>query len=86
MIEIRFNKESKQAIAYDSDIKIGECSYIENKNCWNIIHTEVSDLYRGQGIAKKLVEIIIENGKKYNKNIIAECSYAKKVIEKYKEE
>ena len=45
------------------------------------MHTEVSKLYQGQGIARKLVESIIENAQKYNKNLIAECSYAKKVIE-----
>ena len=84
MIEIKFNKDRNEASAYDNDIKIGECSYIENQNCWNIIHTKVSDLYRGQGIAKRLVECIIESAKKNNKNIIAECSYAKKVIENYK--
>ena len=84
MVQIKFNKENKQSIAYDNDIEIGECDYIEDESCWNIIHTEVSPEYQGQGIAKKLVESIIENAKKYNKKIIAECSYAKKVIEKAK--
>ena len=81
MIEIKYDKEKKQSIAYDNDIKIGKCEYIENENEWNIVHTEVSKLYQGQGIARKLVEIIIENAKKENKKLIAECSYAKKVIE-----
>ena len=81
MIEIKFDKEKKQAVAYDENVKIGECDYIEDGGKWNIIHTEVSNLYQGQGIARKLVENIIENSKKYNKNLIADCSYAKKVIE-----
>lgn len=81
MIEIKFDEERKRSIAYDNNVKIGECDYLELENCWNIIHTEVSNLYQGQGIARKLVECIIENAKKYNKNITAECSYAKKVIE-----
>ncbi len=37
--------------------------------------------YQGKGIARNLVECVIENSEKYCKNIIAECSYAKKVIE-----
>ena len=37
--------------------------------------------YQGQGIAKTLVKCIIENSEKCNKNLIAECSYAKKVLE-----
>lgn len=81
MIEIKFDEERKQSIAYDDNIEIGECCYIETGDSWNIIHTEVSRLYQGQGIARRLVECIVENAKKCDKNVIAECSYAKKVIE-----
>lgn len=63
------------------NIEIGKCEFIESGECWNITHTEVSNLYQGQGIARRLVVNIIENSKTYNKNVIAECSYAKKVIE-----
>ena len=42
---------------------------------------EVNKSHQGQGIARKLVENVIENAKKYNKKIIADCSYAKKIIE-----
>lgn len=82
MVNIKFNKNKRQSIAYDNNIKIGECNYIEIEETWNIIHTEVDNLYQGQGIARKLVECIIKNAKERNKNIIAECSYARKVIEK----
>ena len=81
MIEIKFDKSNNKSIAYDGSTQVGECSYIEHTEEWNIIHTEVSNLYQGQGIARKLVECIIENAQKYNKKLIAECSYAKKVIE-----
>lgn len=81
IIEIRFDKDKKQAIAYDNNIIIGECDYIETEEYWDIIHTEVNNLYQGQGIAKKLVKCIIENADKNNKKITAQCSYAKKVIE-----
>lgn len=81
MIEIKFDKERKKSIAYDVNTEIGECCYIESEKSWNIIHTEVSKLYQGQGIAKMLVKNVIENAKIANKNIIAECSYAQKVIE-----
>ncbi len=82
MIEIKFDKDKNKSIAYDNDMQIGECDYIETEETWNIVHTEVSNLYQGQGIARKLVENIIENAKKYNKKLIADCSYAKKVIDK----
>ena len=81
MIEIKFEKEQKQSTAYDDNKKIGQCNYIEEENSWNIVHTEVNNSYQGQGIARRLVESIIENAQKYNKNLIANCSYAKKLIE-----
>ena len=82
MIKIKFEKEINKAVAYDSNTKIGECAFIEEGNYWNIFHTEVSDLYKGQGIAKRLVEEIIKNAKKYNKELVADCSYAKRIIGK----
>lgn len=79
MIKIKF--EENQSVAYDENKKIGECDFIEENNTWNIIHTEVDNTYQGQGIAKKLVECVIENAKKHKKSIIADCSYAKRVLE-----
>ena len=73
MIKIKFDKENNKTIAYDNDKKIGECVFIEDNKHWNIIHTEVNNLYQGQGIAKKLVEDIIKEANKYNKNVIADC-------------
>lgn len=85
MIDIEFIKKENRVVAYDEKIEIGECSFIESEDIWNIIHTEVDSKYQGQGIAKKLVITVIENAKIYNKKVIAECSYAKKTIENIKE-
>ena len=82
MLEIKFDKNNNKSIAYDEDKKIGECEFIETEEYWNIIHTEVGKGYQGQGIARKLVDCIIENAKINNKKIKSECSYAKKIIEK----
>ena len=82
MIEIKFIENENKSVAYDENKKIGECSFINLEDKWNIIHTEVDNSYQGQGIARKLVEVIIENSKKYNKELIADCSYANKIIEK----
>lgn len=81
MIEIEFNKENNKSVAYDGNTKIGECVFVEIENNWNIIHTGVSNLYQGQGIARRLVECVVENAKKYNKKVIADCSYAKRIVE-----
>ena len=82
MIEIKFERENNRAVAYDNKTTIGECVFIENGEYFNIVHTEVSSLYQGQGIARKLVEKVIENAKLYDRKIIADCSYAKRIIER----
>ena len=82
---IGINFEGDRAVAYDEDKKIGECVFIEEKECFNIVHTKVSDLYQGQGIARRLVECVIENIKALGKTVVADCSYAKKIIEKMKD-
>lgn len=82
MIEIKYEKESNRAVAFIDNVEVGECVYEVGDNVWNIIHTEVDSTYQGQGIAKKLVECIIENAKKENKKLIASCSYAKIVLER----
>ncbi|MCI8273182.1 MAG: N-acetyltransferase [Clostridia bacterium] len=81
MIQIKFIKEEKRAVAYDNEIEIGECKFEEMEGIWNIIHTGVDKEYQGQKIAKTLVKCIIENAEKYDKKLIAECSYAKKILE-----
>lgn len=82
MIEIKFDITNNRALAYDEEKMIGLCEFIQEENNWNIVHTEVDSKYQGRGIARKLVECILENAKKQNKNIIANCSYARKIIEK----
>ena len=81
MISIKFIRKENRAVAYDHDIEIGECEFKELENIWNIIHTGVDRKYQGQGIAKRLVKCVIENSKECNKKVIAECSYAKKILE-----
>lgn len=81
MIDIKFIKRENRSVAYDNEIEIGVCEFKELGDTWNIIHTVVDSKYQGQGIAKMLVESIIENSQKCNKNLIAECSYAKKILE-----
>ena len=81
MINIIFNKDTRRAIALDDDIQIGLCEYdIEEDASWNIFHTFVDSKYQGQGIARRLVENIMENAASSKCKIRATCSYAKKII------
>ena len=43
MIKIIFDRENKMAVAYDNDIQVGECVFIESNGAWNIIHTGVNE-------------------------------------------
>lgn len=81
MIDIKFLENENRAVIFDNEVEIGECNFIEVEDTWNIVHTGVDSKYQGQGLARKLVECVIENAKKYDKKLIADCSYAKKVIE-----
>ena len=86
MVVVKFDKLKKQAIAYDGDTNVGECDYEEVGDVWNIVHTSVRDSYQGQGIAKKLVECLVEQAKNRKKKIVADCWYAKKVLDKVEKE
>ena len=84
MIEITFEKDKNRSVAFDNNTIIGECDFVIQKNIWNIVHTVVNSKYQGQGIARKLVNCVIENALKENKEVIADCSYAKKVLNESK--
>ena len=74
---IKYIKNNNSIEAYINNELIGKCEYIEDNYSINIIHTHVNKKYQGQGIAKELVENVI---KSTNKKIIADCSYAKKIL------
>jgi len=78
-MNIKFEKN--KSVVYDNNIKVGECDFVENQDTWNITHTEVNNEYQGKGIGRKLVECVIENAQNSNKKLVADCSYARKVIE-----
>ncbi len=57
-----------------------EILFEENAKEFVIYHTEVQPALSGQGIGKKLVNLVTEEAKKANKPIISYCSYADKVL------
>lgn len=66
----------------DKDNPAAEIAYQKDIDGNLIInHTFVSDEHRGQGIAGKLVEEIVQYADQNGIKIIPECSFAKKYIE-----
>ena len=65
MLEYKFIIDEKRAICLDDGLEIGECDFLEDGNLWNIIHTGVNSKYQGQGMARKLVELVIQKAKEF---------------------
>lgn len=51
----------------------------------DINHTYVSDKLRGQGVASKLVQAVVDELVKENKTCLTSCSYAKAWFDKHPE-
>ena len=82
-IRIVFEEAERQAAAYDGDKMIGECQYnVDRTGKWVIMHTGVRPEYNGRGIARRLVEKVIEAARERDVTIIPVCSYAQRVMSK----
>lgn len=70
---------------------IGKIEYTQagkdenGKDLISVHHTEVSEGYNGRGLAKKLVNAIVDYAREENKLIIPVCTYVKKVVESSEE-
>lgn len=85
MVEIKF-ENGKRAYATDQDKVIGESSFSGSDKIWIIDHTEVDPDYSGQGIARKLVDRVVEEARAQDKKLTATCPYALKVFSESPEE
>ncbi len=80
MITVVYEKENNRSAAYDGNIRIGCCEYVERPKEWVITHTEVYPQYGGRGIARKLVTCVAEQAEKEGIRVVPLCSYARKVL------
>jgi len=51
----------------------------------SVNHTEVNGEYSGQGLARQLVDRVVDYAREGNKKIVPVCSYVKNVFEKNEE-
>ncbi len=79
-IRIVFEQDKHQALAFDGERQIGECTYYELPDRWTVDHTGVREGYGGRGIARKLVDEVFLHARENGKKIRAICSYAQKVL------
>ena len=80
-MKIVYERENNRTAAYDDDKLIGECSYREIDGIWEANHTYVDPQYRGQSIASKLLEKLVDEAKSQDKRIRPVCSYVVKEFE-----
>ncbi|WP_099157661.1 GNAT family N-acetyltransferase [Virgibacillus ndiopensis] len=75
--------ENKFFVGENEKNPIAEITFVSDED-QNIIvdHTFVSDELRGDGVAGKLVEKVVNYAREEGKKIIPECSYAKHKMEK----
>jgi predicted GNAT family acetyltransferase len=79
-MELIYEKDNQRAALYDAGKLIGECDYELEDDHWVITHTFVEKAYGGQGLARKLVNTLIEEARKEQIRIKPVCSYAVKVL------
>lgn len=79
--KVVFEEEANRSAAYINGQQIGECEFYDEGSKWTITHTGVRPEFGGRGIARQLVEKVIEEANARDITIIPLCSYAKKVME-----
>lgn len=66
--------------------RIAEITYVYiNPQAINVNHTFVDPSLRGEGVARKLMDKVVEYAKENNLKIKPTCSYAVKVFPRYPE-
>ena len=80
MEEVKIEFKGNKSVALFGNNEIGVCEFKDSDEGWIIFHTEVNPNYKGQGIAKRLLDAIVNEARNRKIKIIPECSYAKKVM------
>lgn len=81
---MEFQREEGRIYAMDNGELMAEITFPSiDEHTVNINHTFVHPNLRGQHIAASLMEAVVEELRKQNKQCIATCSYAKGWFEKH---
>ncbi|HEY8934845.1 MAG TPA: GNAT family N-acetyltransferase [Cyclobacteriaceae bacterium] len=87
-IQLKINDNGKGSFFIDNDgDRLAEMVIGVSGDNLTVYHTEVSDKLKGQGIASKLLETMVDYVRKHNLKVIALCPFVlaqfKKNPEKY---
>ncbi|MDO5044464.1 MAG: GNAT family N-acetyltransferase [Coriobacteriia bacterium] len=75
-LKIIFEPINARAAAYDGRTEIGEATYSASPETWILDHTYVDDNYRGNGIARKLVDKVVDEARRADVKVLPLCPYA----------
>ena len=79
-MNIVWEAEARRSAAYDGEKCVGVAEIEDEGGRWVITHTEVDPAYGGQGIARRLIEELIEAARSNGTKIVPVCSYAEKMM------
>ncbi|MFD1418949.1 GNAT family N-acetyltransferase [Companilactobacillus keshanensis] len=75
---MEIKSETNRFYIEENDILVGEVGITQIDDLTiSIDHTFVNENYRGQGLAKKLLDSALEYAKLYDLKVVPVCSYAK---------
>ncbi|UOO77505.1 N-acetyltransferase [Neisseria sp. Dent CA1/247] len=74
--------EQQTFILLKDNEEAGHLKYDVSDGLWNITHTVVNPAFRGQGLARILVDAAIAEAEKRNIRLKADCDYAAAVLAK----
>ncbi|MEG0440467.1 GNAT family N-acetyltransferase [Solibacillus cecembensis] len=87
-MEFKLNKSSNGHGAFEYELdgqRVAEITWAEHNGIMSIDHTYVSNVLRGQGVAKKLLDEAANYARKEQLKVNAVCSYVVSAFEKSNE-
>lgn len=76
-MSLQYQEDDRRFYVQDNDHEIAEMTFTRiGKNKATIDHTYIDPAYRGQGIAERLLELVVETLQQENREIIPLCSFA----------
>lgn len=84
-MEFTLNKSSNGQGAFEYELdgqRVAEITWAEQNGVMSIDHTYVSNVLRGQGVAKKLLDEAANYARKEHLKVNAVCSYVVSAFEK----
>lgn len=79
-VAVVFEESEQRSAAYKGGEQIGECEYSASGGVWTITHTGVRPAFEGQGIARRLLDCVVDAARARGCRIVPLCSYAQRVM------